>query len=141
MTKQKTFKHRVRSRMEKTGESYTAARRMLIAGPKESAATQEATGRGNEEWFALLDEWGAADRPAAGDCHTNGRTASPSRRPRPSRYRWPSCSPPSAMTLDACGGSRTHRCASAEEMKRWWRGRLAETEDAVGDSVTCRACL
>ena len=65
MTKQKTFKHRVRSRMEKTGESYTAARRMLIAGPEESAATQEATGRGNEEWFALLDEWGAADRTHA----------------------------------------------------------------------------
>ena len=31
MTRQKTFKHRVRARMAKTGESYTAARRMLIA--------------------------------------------------------------------------------------------------------------
>ena len=31
MTRQKTFKRRVRDRMTKTGESYTAARRMLIA--------------------------------------------------------------------------------------------------------------
>jgi uncharacterized protein YndB with AHSA1/START domain len=65
MTKQKTFKHRVRSRMEKTGESYTAARRMLIAGPEESAATEQATGRSNEQWFALLHEWGAAERTHA----------------------------------------------------------------------------
>jgi uncharacterized protein YndB with AHSA1/START domain len=65
MTKQKTFKHRVRSRMEKTGERYTAARRMLIAGPEESAATEQATGRSNEQWFALLDEWGAAERTHA----------------------------------------------------------------------------
>ena len=31
MTRQRTFKRRVRARMAKTGESYTAARRMLIA--------------------------------------------------------------------------------------------------------------
>ncbi len=31
MTKQKGFKRRVRARMVKTGESYTAARRTLIA--------------------------------------------------------------------------------------------------------------
>ena len=30
MTKQKTFKRRVRERMEKTGESYTSARAALI---------------------------------------------------------------------------------------------------------------
>jgi uncharacterized protein YndB with AHSA1/START domain len=65
MTKQRTFKHRVRSRMEKTGESYTAARRMLLPGSEESAATQQATGRSNEEWFALLDDWGAAERTHA----------------------------------------------------------------------------
>ena len=62
MTKQKTFKRRVRSRMTKTGESYTAARRILIDEPAESAATQQATGRTNAEWFAVLDEWGAAER-------------------------------------------------------------------------------
>jgi uncharacterized protein YndB with AHSA1/START domain len=65
MTNQKTFKHRVRSRMGKTGESYTAARRVLIAGSEESAATEKATGRSNEEWFALLDDWGAAERTHA----------------------------------------------------------------------------
>lgn len=31
MTRQKTFKRRVRERMAKTSESYTAARRMLVA--------------------------------------------------------------------------------------------------------------
>jgi uncharacterized protein YndB with AHSA1/START domain len=75
MTKQKTFKRRVRSRMEKTGERYTAARRVLTpaepAEPAESAesgesqATETATGRTNAEWFALLDEWGAAERTHA----------------------------------------------------------------------------
>jgi hypothetical protein len=75
MTKQRTFKRRVRERMEKTGESYTAARRMLIAGGErpESAAVEfkppmadervvEATGRGWLAWFELLDGWGAAAR-------------------------------------------------------------------------------
>jgi hypothetical protein len=65
MTKQKTFKRRVRTRMEKTGESYTAARRMLIDAPTEPAATQQATGRTNEDWFAALDAWGAAERSHA----------------------------------------------------------------------------
>ena len=75
MTRQKTFKRRVRERMAKTGESYTAARRMLIAaGERPEAAVAEfkpfvaeekvvaATGRGWREWFGLLDEWGAARR-------------------------------------------------------------------------------
>jgi len=65
MTKQRTFKRRVRTRMAKTGESYSAARRMLIATPEQSAATHKATGRTDEEWFALLDDWGAADRTHA----------------------------------------------------------------------------
>jgi Domain of unknown function (DUF4287) len=73
MTRQKTFKRRVRARMEKTGESYTAARRMLIAaGERPDTATPEftppmsdekvteATGRRWDEWFALLDAWNAA---------------------------------------------------------------------------------
>jgi hypothetical protein len=75
MTTQKTFKRRVRARMTKTGESYTAARRMLIAAgdrPEAAAATfqptisdervNEATGRGWQQWFVLLDEWGATSR-------------------------------------------------------------------------------
>ena len=74
MTRQKSFKRLVRLRMEKTGESYTAARAMLLAaegsaaveGPRlatSDAVIREKTGRGWEEWFDLLDEWGAADLP------------------------------------------------------------------------------
>jgi hypothetical protein len=85
MPTQKTFKHRVRTRMTKTGESYAAARHQLLrkAGesesptPDEAATTADAprddapelmttddamrraTGKGHEEWFALLDAWGA----------------------------------------------------------------------------------
>ena len=74
MTQQKTFKRRVRARMEKTGESYTAARRQLIgddgARPPEPAFEPtvaeerviEATGHGWDHWFAALDEWGARER-------------------------------------------------------------------------------
>jgi len=68
VTKQKSFKKLVRSRMEKTGESYTAARASLLGEAKETPlpmsdeAIRERTGRGWEEWFNLLDEWGAADR-------------------------------------------------------------------------------
>jgi hypothetical protein len=73
MTRQRSFKRLVRSRMEKTGESYTAARAVLLAGD-ERGATDEApllasderirrrTGRGWEEWFDLLDDWGATER-------------------------------------------------------------------------------
>jgi hypothetical protein len=76
MTKQKTFKRRVRERMAKTGESYTAARRMLIAqgqrphaepAPFEPPVAEErvadATGQGWQAWFEVLDGWGAAGRP------------------------------------------------------------------------------
>jgi uncharacterized protein YndB with AHSA1/START domain len=59
--------------MEKTGESYTAARGNLlraeepkgIDGPvlaTSDEAIRQRTGRGWEEWFELLDAWGAADR-------------------------------------------------------------------------------
>jgi hypothetical protein len=73
MTEHKSFKRLVRARMQKTGESYTAARANLLrAAPRERAdgpalATsdekiRQRTGRGWEEWFELLDQWGAADR-------------------------------------------------------------------------------
>ena len=71
MTTQKTFKRRVRDRMAKTGESYTAARRMLIASgdrpeptivdwtpPVSDEAMTNATGHGWEHWFGVLDAWG-----------------------------------------------------------------------------------
>ncbi len=72
MTQQKTFKRRVRARMAKTGESYTAARRQLLpdAPPAEPVfeptvaeeRVVEATGHGWDHWFAALDEWGARER-------------------------------------------------------------------------------
>jgi hypothetical protein len=73
MTEHKSFKRLVRARMAKTGESYTAARaRLLRADPSNGAGAptlktsdekiRARTGRGWEEWFATLDEWGAADR-------------------------------------------------------------------------------
>ena len=73
MTEQKSFKRLVRFRMEKTGESYTAARAMLLrAEPSNGTGAptlkttdekiRERTGRGWEEWFALLDDWGAGGR-------------------------------------------------------------------------------
>ncbi|MEV7989418.1 hypothetical protein [Micromonospora sp. NPDC085948] len=84
MTNQRSFKTRVRTRMEKTGESYTAARRHLInkaaapatevpAAPSPASAAAQTeritddlirarTGRGWDEWFALLDAVGATER-------------------------------------------------------------------------------
>ena len=77
MTAQRSFKRLVRMRMGKTGESYTAARLVLLRGgadatvpgedtpplPTSDASIRERTGRGWEEWFDLLDDWGATDRP------------------------------------------------------------------------------
>jgi Domain of unknown function (DUF4287) len=72
MTRQRSFKRIVRARMEKTGESYTAARTSLLAaegpnvGPTMTVSDEvirRRTGHGWEEWFDLLDEWGAVERP------------------------------------------------------------------------------
>ncbi|MEU0493117.1 hypothetical protein ABZ249_28150 [Nocardiopsis sp. NPDC006139] len=96
MTRHKSFKQQVRTRMAKTGESYTAARAHLLpdgarpaageapappatapepaapAAPGQATATmrarvssdavRERTGRGYDEWFAVLDAWGATGR-------------------------------------------------------------------------------
>jgi hypothetical protein len=68
MTQHRSFKRLVRLRMEKTGESYTAARAILLAaavpvdaGTKPPLATsderiRERTGLGWEQWFELLDD-------------------------------------------------------------------------------------
>jgi Domain of unknown function (DUF4287) len=72
MTRQKSFKRLVRTRMEKTGEAYTAARAALLAGEESKAtegptltmsdeAIRQRTGRGWEEWFELLDAAGAGE--------------------------------------------------------------------------------
>ena len=81
MTKQKSFKDRVRSHMEKTGESYTSARRQLVAKAETEArkrrtpqtvagirartgedVVRSSTGRTYDEWFKVLDKLGAKDR-------------------------------------------------------------------------------
>src|SRR5919199_5029979 len=61
MTSRKSFKKRVRTRMEKTGESYTAARAQLL--PREREPDVGPTGRSYREWFADLDAWGATEAP------------------------------------------------------------------------------
>jgi hypothetical protein len=78
MTEGKTFKRRVRERMSKTGESYTAARgqvvqkrdrnraaraRLAAADDRVSdAVIQRETGKKWDEWFRLLDGWGAREK-------------------------------------------------------------------------------
>jgi hypothetical protein len=74
MTRQKSFKRLVRARMEKTGESYTAARASLLGADEQKAtggptltmsdeSIRRRTGLGWEGWFDMLDESGAADKP------------------------------------------------------------------------------
>lgn len=73
MTKQNSFKRLVRGRMEKTGQSYTAARTTLLAGEEAQAggpaltmsddAIRRRTERGWEQWFDLLDGAGAIEWP------------------------------------------------------------------------------
>src|SRR5690349_4349115 len=74
MTVNRSFKRLVRARMEKTGESYAAARAVLLAATEPTPGAphpplvtsddtiRRRTGRGWEEWFDLLDDWGAAQR-------------------------------------------------------------------------------
>lgn len=78
MTTQKLLKRRVRERMSKTGESYTAARRHVVLGRDRLLAAQtglasakelasdekltEATGASWATWLSVLDRWGARQR-------------------------------------------------------------------------------
>ena len=73
MTERKSFKRLVRARMAKTGESYTAARVTLLRAEEPKGSTdlqlatsderiRQRTGRGWEEWFAMLDESGGPER-------------------------------------------------------------------------------
>ncbi len=80
MTTEKARKRAVRTRMTKTGERYAAARRHVVAGDGAAMAPEppalpprvadpgmtdesiaKGTGSGWDEWFRLLDAWGAAD--------------------------------------------------------------------------------
>jgi hypothetical protein len=75
MTEDKARKRSIRARMAKTGESYTAARRHVVGSDAQEsaplppvdlgqsdAAILRGSGRRWEEWFALLDAWGARGR-------------------------------------------------------------------------------
>ena len=74
MTKQESFKRRIRTRMEKTGERYAAARRALIDRLPQrhrrwisgAEAVKKATGREWESWCDLIAAWPG---------HTQGHTA------------------------------------------------------------------
>ena len=78
MTEDKSFKRRVRERMSKTGESYATARshvaekrdRNLAARTRlaasddrvSDAAIKKSTGKTWDEWFPILDAWGAREK-------------------------------------------------------------------------------
>jgi hypothetical protein len=78
MTKQASFKRRIRERMEKTGERYAAARRALLPAPQPPGSrvwvsppefSEEVilanTGKSWEEWCTHIEAW-----PGHGDGHT-----------------------------------------------------------------------
>jgi uncharacterized protein YndB with AHSA1/START domain len=72
MTEDKARKRAVRTRMAKTGERYTAARRHVVKPrdevsiehlmPQNDASLRENTRRGWREWLRILDAWGAKER-------------------------------------------------------------------------------
>ena len=74
MTEDKARKRSIRARMSKTGESYTAARRhvMKLADKpsprldvdlgKSEEAIKRGSGKSWDEWFVILDAWGATKR-------------------------------------------------------------------------------
>lgn len=74
MTDNKALKRAIRTRMEKTGERYTAARRHvvkdtqsetppIVSDPGVSDETiKQGSGKSWDEWLKILDAWGARDR-------------------------------------------------------------------------------
>jgi hypothetical protein len=66
VTENKSLKRRVRARMTKTGERYAAARRQVLDKSSARSADEPLHGptkRTWGEWVALLDAWGAANKP------------------------------------------------------------------------------
>lgn len=75
MTKQESFKRRIRERMSKTGERYSAARRVLLEQSNSGSrrriwvsepeagddAVRKATGRGWDDWVDLIEAWPGKD--------------------------------------------------------------------------------
>ena len=74
MTEDKARKRSIRTRMAKTGESYTAARRHVVKSKevpsrgqsvdlgKSDESIKRGSGKTWDEWFAILDSWGAKER-------------------------------------------------------------------------------
>jgi hypothetical protein len=74
MTEDKARKSAIRARMAKTGESYTAARRHIVKAKtqptprqvvdlgKSDETIKRGSGKSWDEWFAILDAWGATRR-------------------------------------------------------------------------------
>lgn len=74
MTEDKARKRSIRTRMAKTGESYTAARRHVVKSKEEPSprlsvdlgksdgSIERGSGKTWDEWFAILDSWGAKER-------------------------------------------------------------------------------
>jgi hypothetical protein len=71
MTTDKARKRAVRTRMDKTGERYAAARRQVVSATEQplpprvaeptmsEASIRKGTGRSWDDWFRRLDAWGA----------------------------------------------------------------------------------
>ena len=152
MTKQRTFKRRVRERMAKTGESCTAARRMLIAqGDRPDPSPPEFEPRGlrapgerpdgfavgasrtiavpGERLFAAFDDEVERERWLPGaDLRVRTATA-----PKTARYDWGDGTTRVIVGFDAIDESKSRVALSherlpdadsADEMKAWWRERL-----------------
>lgn len=84
MTRQESFKKRIRARMAERGERYTEARTALIAEAANRTRTwvaqpelsdervREATGKGWDEWCDVIDAWpGHVDGHTAVAAHLN----------------------------------------------------------------------
>lgn len=153
MTKQKSFKRLVRARMEKTGQSYTAARAALLSddGPPPgsggslftvSDAVVRRTGRGWEEWLDLLDAWGPVDRRHGEITRwlpddLSRRTAT---RPRSARYDWADGSTRVIVSFEdrgeakstiALSHERIADAAQAQQLKTYWRERVAALKELL----------
>jgi hypothetical protein len=149
MTEDRSFKRRVRERMSKTGESYATARshvaekrdrnraaRTRLAASDErvsDAAIQKSTGKTWDEWFPILDAWGAREKThteiaryvseehgVPGWWSQSVTVAYEPRRVRPSRrWRWRTngCPTPTRPRRRRFGGRR----ASSNSRRSWSR--------------------
>ena len=93
MTEDKARKRAIRTRMAKTGERYTAARRHLtptsktpepVADPGLSDDTiRRGSGKGWDEWFRILDGWGATSHTPRSPATSTRSTVFPAGGPSP----------------------------------------------------------